>query len=359
MYGDRDAARQRALADALNQASLSLGARVLTTEQLNAGDVPLQSLQIRPTQRVARYSILREWEDQGIYHVAVSAEGERDESATKNLAGIRALKKKIVFTQFDVANTIQVDDIRNIYDGLPIEISKRLEAGGGFLVNYVSRYVPSHADALQREAIMRIANEVGAQFVVSGLVLDAEIKQTFARANKRHFKIEFVIHDALTGVRLLSHHLEDDAQGDVIIGNDKPFGSSGFFETDSGHVLDGLIGSVVKNISAALACLPFSASVVRVEGKNVYLDAGAASMLKVGDKLVLYTSDFLTPIVSTGGLSLGVPERPVTTLTLTKIQPLFSIGDLAENVTNHGVKIGSIARFEFLDKERGSFECLQ
>lgn len=366
VLGDRDAARQRALADALNQASLSMGAHVMSTESIDASDAPLQSQKIRPTQRVARYSILKEWEDQATYHVAVSAKVEGEESAVERVTNIHAVKKKVAFTQFDVVNTIQVDDISNIYDGLPIELSRRLEDGGGFLANYVSGSVPRDADALQQQAAMRIAREAGAQFLISGWVLDAGICREdgflgmpFGRKSRRHFKIEFAIHDGLTGVRLLSHRLEDDVQGEVKIGNDKPFGSSGFYGSESGRVLDRLIGAVAKKISTALACLPFSTQVVRVEGKAVYLDAGAASMLKVGDKLALYTTDFHSPIISVGGAMLGIPERPVTTVTLIKIQPLFSIGELSEDATKHGIKAGSIARFEFSDKERGSSDCLQ
>ena len=365
-HGDHDAARQRALADALNQASLSMGARVMAAERLDAGGVPQQSQQIRPVQQVARYSILREWEDQAGYHVVVGAEGKWEESAAERVASVRAVKKKIAFTQFDVANTAQVDDIRNIYDGLPLELARHLEAGGGFIANYVSGYIPRDADAAQREAVMRIAGEAGAQFLVSGVVLDAGISQegglwgtSFRRKNKRHFTIEFAVHDGLTGFRLFLHRLEGDAQGEVTIGNGKPFGSSGFLATESGGALGRLMDAITKDIRAALACLPFSAHVVRAEGKSVYLDAGATSMLKAGDKLVLYNMEHRLPVVGVGGAVLGMQERPATTVTLVKIQPLFSIGELLEDAAKLGVKAGSIARFEFSGKERASPDCLQ
>lgn len=365
VLGDRDAARQRALADALNQASLSMGARVMSTERLNAGDVPLQSQQIRPIQRVAKYSIVKEWEDTSAYHVAISAEVKWEGDAAESMASLYAVKKKVAFTQFDVASTIQVDDINNIYDGLPIELSRRLESGGGFLANYVSGSIPRDNDALQQKAAMRIAREAGAQFLISGLVLDASISQedgifgtSLGRKIKRNFKIELAIHDGLTGARLLSHRIEDEAQGEVKIGNDKPFGSSDFYETDSGRALKRLIDVTANKIRATLACLPFSTHVVRVEGKLVYLDAGATSMLKVGDRLALYITDYHSPIVGAGGAMLGVPERPVTTVTLIKIQPMLSIGELPEDTAKYGVKAGSIARFEFLDSERSLSDCL-
>lgn len=366
VLGDRDAARQRALADALNQASLSMGVRVIATESLEAGDAPLQSQQIRTTQRVARYSILREWEDQSTYHIAVSAKGEWEETEAENVTSIHAVKKKVAFIQFDVENTIQVDDISNVYDGLPIELSRRLEAGGGFLSNYVNGFIQRSAGALQQQAVMQIAREVGAQFLISGRVIDAGIYREdgffgtpFGKKNSRRFKIEFAIHDGLTGTQLLSYRLEDSAQGEVKIGNDKPFGSIGFYETESGRALGRLINAAIKKMSIALTCLPFSTQVVRVEGKVVYLDAGATAMLQVGDKLAIYTTDFHSPIVGVGGAMIGMPERPVTTATLIKIQPMFSIGELTEDATKHGVKAGNIARFGFSGKEWGSADCLQ
>lgn len=366
MHGDRDAARQRALADALNQASLSMGARVLATEHLDATDVALQSQQIRSTRQISGYSILREWEDQAVYHVAVSAEGVLDEAAAEHANSMYAVKKKIVFFQFDASSTVQLDDIRNVYSELPQEISKRMEAGGGVLVDYVDGFIPKEPDALQRETVMRVARETGAQFLVSGSILDAGINKTngfwgtsLGKKNVRHFRIELVVHDGLTGTRLFSHRLEGDAQGDVEIGGDKPFGGGAFLGTESGRVLDRLMEAAAKDIRAGLACLPFSARVVRVEGKSVYLDAGAVSMLKAGDKLVIYNTDLHLPLVTAGGSELGLPERQAATVTLVKMQPLLSVGELPEDAAKLGVKTGSIARFEFSEKMLQSPACLQ
>lgn len=365
MHGDRDAARQRALVDALNQASLSIEARVMATEHLDASDISLRSQQIQPTRQVSKYTILREWEDQALYHVSVSADEMSDEPAAGKANSIHAVKKKVTFTRFDAMNTVQLDDIRNIYSELPKNISSRMEAGGGVLANYVDGYIPRNPDALQRETVMQIARDTGAQFLVSGLILDAGITkkngiiETLFGKNTRHFKIEYTVHDGLTGARLFSHQLDSNAQDDVEIGRDKFFGGSAFLGTESGRVLDSLIDSATKNLHAALACLPFSARIVRVAGKSVYLDAGAVSMLKAGDKLALYNTDLHLPIITERGAELGVPERLAATITLVKIQPLFSIGELPGDATKLGVKTGSIVRFEFSEKRLDSTACLQ
>jgi Flagellar assembly protein T, middle domain/Flagellar assembly protein T, N-terminal domain len=364
--GDRDSARQRALVDALNQASLSMGTHVLSTEKMNIGKVPLQSMKIRPTHQVSKYSILREWEAQDMYHVVIRAEGDGKGSAVDAISSIRPVKKKVVFTQFDVDNTIHVDDISNIFDGLPSELSWRLEAGGDFLASFTSDYIPRESGALQQKIIMEIAKKAGAQFLISGNVIDAKSIQNdgylgtaYGKYNRRNFQIEFAVYDGLTGVQLLSNRLADEMQGEVLIGNDKPFGSIGFYETEYGRVIDRVMGSVIKKISTVLDCLPFSTNVVRIEGKILYLDAGETSMLKVGDKLAVYSNEFHSPIIGVAGAVLGTPERPVTTVTLIKIQPRFSIGELQEDAIKLGVKTSGIARFEFADKRRSTAGCLQ
>lgn len=366
VHGDIEAARQKALADALNQAALSLGARVMAAENFDAGGILLQSQQIRPTRQISRYSVLREWEDQSVYHVKIRAEGSLDGSAYGELNSIRAVKKKVAIAQFDVANTLHVDDINNIYDGFPSVLSRRLEASGGFLPVYVGRLIPREVSESQRRAIIQIAEETGAQFLVSGLVIDAGMRHekgflgtSIGSYDKRHVEIEISVYDGLTGVQLFSRRLEEIAQGEVRIGNDKPFGSSSFFSTEAGRALDRLIVAATINIRTALACLPFSSRIVRVDGKNVYLDAGALSMLKAGDKLAVYSMGTNLPVVGVGSAALGMPEHPVTTVTLIKIQPLFSIGDLQEDASALGISPGSIARFEFSDKELASPNCLQ
>lgn len=365
VQNDRNTARQKALVDALNQASLSMGAHVISSEHINSTDASLRSQQIRPTRQVSKYSIVREWEYQAMYHVAISAEEALDESVIKETNNAHAVKKKVVFTRFDAINTVQLDDIRNVYSELPREISSRLDAEGGVVVSYTDGSIPRDSGAPQREVVMQVARDAGAQFLVSGLILDAGIGTgngilgTLFGSKSRHFKIELSVHDGLTGVKLLSRNLEGEAQGDVSIGDDKLFGGGAFFETESGRALNKLIANATIDIRAALVCLPFSANVARVEGKNVYLDAGAISMLKVGDELALYTTDIHLPVVAASGSWLGMPERPAATVTLVKVQPLFSVGTLPEDASKLGVKTGSIARFEFSEKGLDSPTCLQ
>lgn len=266
--------------------------------------------------------------------------------------GTPAAKKKIALVQFDVANTQHVDDISNIYDGLPLALASRLEASGEFLPVYAGRSIPAEAGAPQREAVMQIAEEAGAQFLISGMVVNAGTSRekgylgtSIGGYAKRHIEVELAVYDGLTGARLLLRRLDEQAQGDVRVGNDKPFGSSIFFETELGQATNRLLDVAVKDIRAALENTPFSAHIIRVEGKRVFLDAGSDSLLKPGDQLVVYARD-ATPVVGLKGTVLGATVRAADTVTLTQVQPQFSSGELSDDAAKLGIKAGNFASID-------------
>ena len=268
------------------------------------------------------------------------------------------VKRKVALTQFDVANTQHVDDISNIYDGLPQVLAGRLEAGGELLSVYDGRAIPQDTGAAQREAVMLIAAKTGAQFVLHGMVANAGsgpgkgiLGTSIGAGKKRYIELELSVYDGLTGTRLMLRRYTEQAAGDVKVGNNKPFGSSIFFESEFGQALNRLLDLSVKEIVGALKSIPFSARIVKVQEKTVFLDAGSDSRLKPGDKLVAYVRDGNAAVLSLNGTVLGAPDRPADTLTLTQVQPQFSIGELSEAAAINGIKAGNIARINLLEQQ--------
>jgi hypothetical protein len=253
-------------------------------------------------------------------------------------------KKKIVFIQFDVANASQVGDINNIYDGLPAALAARMATSKKYLATSSRYSLPKSDAASQQQAMTQIAGETGAQFLISGVVLDAGIND-----GERHIEIELRVYNGFTGTPLLSRRFEDKTHDDMRVGRDKPFGSSAFFDTDFGHAVNRLINTADKGIQVALANEPFAAHVVRTEGKQVIIDAGSNSLLKPGYKLVSYTNESHNPVNDLLGLKLGDVERPADVITLTNVQPQFSIGQLSHAATSIGVNAGNVVRINDAD----------
>jgi len=53
-------------------------------------------------------------------------------------------------------------------------------------------------------------------------------------------------------------------------------------------------------------------------------------------------------------LPLGIPESPATTITITQVQPLFSIGELAVDPAKVNIQVGDLVRSESTDPSKES-----
>lgn len=379
--GGSDKARPLALQDALYQAALSASAQVEGSSVINAAGELRENLRVTAAARVVNHSIIREWVNNGMFHVLVRAEIQNDPASPSLQAN--KYKKKIAVTRFHTTNSLQVEDITDIWNAYPLELLRRLASRGGVLaINTASSLLPdgnqANPDSPANRALIRhIAEQTGSQLVISGIILDAgsgaETLRPYAgwqgseggrrfelglpwpslsvgikpEASERRLDVEIFLHDGLTGALIARHHHGALAKGRVMVGRDKAFASTAFFATPFGQALEQTLNSQVDAISNDLECLPFVANIVRIDGKRIFLDAGGTSDLAPGDKLTVYRRNPSAPVTGfSSAAALGIPETPVTTLTLTQVQPLFAVGDLATDPAKVNVQIGDVARFE-------------
>lgn len=388
--GGIEQARSEAIQDARRQAALSAAALVESSSTMDTAGGLQESMRLTPAASVSSHTVLREWRADGLLHVQIRAEVQPNENTaaaqTERNLPVRTpvFKKKVAVSRFHVVNSLQVEDIANIWDGYPLELLRRLEMLGRVLpVNNIASLLsvgsaPNADSPANREVIRRIAERTGSQFVISGSILDAGFGKGSIRPyggwqgnnedgprseialpwpnlavglkpgpSERRLEVEVFLHDGLTGALIARHRASAQTEGRVTVGRDKPFASAAFFATPFGHAAERLIDAQVKAIANDLACLPFMANIVRIQGKKIYLDAGGTSGLAPGDKLTVYRKSPNEPISSlSGATALGIPEAPVTTLTLREVQPLFAQGDLAADPAEANIQIGDVARFE-------------
>lgn len=382
----RDQARQRAVQDALHQASLSASALVQGSSSVNGAGELKENLQVTTNARVANHTVLQEWESNGLLHVLVRAEvqDEAPPCGTTSAAPAAAAvqRKKVTVTRFYVANPIQVEDLADIRNGYPQELLRRLGVRGGVLpVNATSSLLPGGGEADpdspgNRDLIRRIAEQTGSQLVISGVIRDAGSGAETLRpyvgwqgsekgrrseiglpwpgvavgvkpeASQRRLDVEVFVHDGLTGALVARQRQAAVTNGRVVVGRDIPFASAAFFATPFGSVVDQTLNSETAAIGRDLDCLPFAANIVRIDGKKIYIDAGATSKLAVGDKLTVYRKNSFMPVAGLSASALGIPETLATTLTLTQVQPLFSVGEPAVEPGKAGIQVGDLVRFD-------------
>lgn len=220
---------------------------------------------------------------------ASEMEGTTDASTRNAAPQNRPHKNTVTFTRFQAANSLQVEDIADIWDGYPLELLRRLEARGNVEARHSTvspfpdprNFNPDSPPS--RELVRRIAEQYGSQWVISGIILDAAVSDESLRpyfgwqgretgrrfelglpwnsvvagvrpvATERRLEVEIFLHDGLTGALIKRHRDNTEISGRVAVGRNKPFASAAFFDTDFGQAVERLLNTQIELIDNALA----------------------------------------------------------------------------------------------------------
>lgn len=348
--GGVEHARRIATEDAVRQASLRLGAVVVSAEQMSSGGELMRSAMIRPAAEPSRYAVVREWSEGGNLHVQIRAE-ERGNAPEQALA--QPYKKKILITPFTIGHPGHVSDMGDAANGIARDLSQRLASSGRFLpklTKYVLPQAGNDAPSSQVAAqVTRMALENDAQFVLVGKVINAGTttdKGLFSSKTTRWFEVATTLYDGLTGTMIAERHFAHSGEGDMHVSRERPFGSAAFFTTGFGKVVDSVLDSAVAEAVEDVAPLPFTARIVRIDKGKVTFDAGATSALRPGDNLVAYSKKLLWEAGDIPQRNTGIAETPVGTVSVMQVHPGFSIGELTDKPSHAALKVGDYVRFD-------------
>ena len=382
-------ARDAAIRDALENASLYQGADIKAS---SFGDTDTLRVRGQPT---GNYTILREWQANGFYHVmleikppAATAPAPDSKAPATQRCGLDYRRKALV-TRLPVLSPSHLPDLARFPDEIQAELTRRLDASGHFLSKNSATEAAFAVQATHSEPqwnaewIRDLARRYGVQFVVGGMIRDAGFegeRYTFSHGNDiragerktefnipllnffkagvkatpsaRRFELDVFVFDGISGTLIQRHRLAGSAQGNIMFGGEMVMGAGvgtgtgRFFNSDFGQLVDAKLNEAVTTIREDIKCIPFSAKIVRVEAGRVYLDAGGTSRIAPGDRLQIYRlRPGSIPIAASGQAipeSLGWPEELAGTLTIKDVQPLFSTA-LPEG--NLQVEVGDYVRF--------------
>ncbi len=121
-----------------------------------------------------------------------------------------------------------------------------------------------------------------------------------------------------------------------------PFGTEAYTKTPIGKATNAVISKVVDKIVAAMAKVPFQCKVIKATGSEVFLNVGSDSGVGVGDKYELYGMGEALIDPDTGA-NLGADKTRIGVITVTKVQPKFSIATF-EGSPSGTAKAGDVAQ---------------
>ncbi len=349
--GDLEAARAEARQAALRDLALQYEARVSTRDTMENGVVTESHMQVAANARSHNARVVNEYRSGNLLRVTVRAEMSAGQGSC-SVGEAARLRKRVAVTGFPLlypgqARIGRLDDAGEI---LPQQLQARLRAGERLQVlgATTTRLFDDLLNAPTQQQndnsltnVVQVARELGAQFVVTGVIRDLGVADPSAWGTSvldrmqrgigavdqnRRFAVDLMIYDGFSGSPVYQQRFATSAEWNAGPGASDGFGSEGFKQTAYGQSVTSTLDEMADAVTSALACQPFMTRITRVDGNRVTLASGATAGLRPGDQLNLYRS---AQYLDTLG---GTPELTDTRLsvTLNNVHPDFSNGRMPQ-----------------------------
>ncbi len=239
-----------------------------------------------------------------------------------------------------------------IGEGLAEMLTSELVKTGRFIVverqavgDIVKEQELGQTGLVRRESAAPTGQMLGAQIVVRGAITEFEARASGGGAGVRwrdlgiegkaenaHVGLDLRLIDTSSGQVMASHNVSKvvPAAGGALgaRAGTVTFGGDVFYQTPIGQATRAAIQEALRFILAT-AVRPGapSISIVKVDGRLAYINAGANANVRVGSVFVVFSAgeDLVDPDT---GLKLGTTERPIGTIQITEVQEKFSVGTI-------------------------------
>jgi len=330
----------------MQQALMQTRAHIDSTSTISSNVLVIDSARVNTSGTVEDVKVLEEWIEEDVFFVRIRA-NIPEERIKKSVRGSH-YRKKIAAIQFDIIDRTQIYDLPDIERQLPRELLLRLDNTSHFIPLDATQYLASQTSVGYQfdnpDFYKLIASKTGAQIILSGIIRNMAVEEGFFQ-DKRHLEIEIFLHDGLSGARIARHRFSETIENaSYQTGKLNLLSSANLSQSPFGKSLTHILDTQVELIQEDLKNIPFTAKIVRIEGKNIYFDAGSKSRVSVGDMLMTFKLNH-EPLIDTNEQFLGFAETPVASISVEQVSPQFSIGKL--EIKNTKLKLGDLIRFGF------------
>lgn len=257
-------------------------------------------------------------------------------------------KKRVAVTKFD--NKVKgTYGSWNIGEGMAEQLTTALIKTGRFVVverqalqDILGEQELGQSGIVKKETAAKVGQVLGAQVIVRGVVSEFEQAESGGgggigiagfriggRSSNAHVGIDIRLIDANSGQVLTSHNAVGKVESSgVAIGVSRgivDFGADSFKNAPIGQATRQAIEDAVRFIVDTMETVPFTAKVVKIEGKKIYINIGSNMNVRSGTKMYAYAlgEDLVDPDT---GLRLGADEKLLGTVEVRDVQSKFSIG---------------------------------
>ncbi len=315
LNGDIVSARENAIRDASQQASMQAAVYVSGNQQIRDGILEIDNMQISTLGRVSNIELLQQQVVGHNLQVRIRAEVSFDTGCDNG--STNGYLKSVAVTAFPVQHysQAQLGGLDNIVSALPAQLAHRLGQSGrvnAFKATHLNLYASLDSAASRQlddgalTTVLDNSRQLAVQFILSGIVRDMSmLDQTAARDEhyfrdlarrlnpqgdhyQRNFVLDLFLHDAYSGTLLTEKRYQAQGLWNLATELKVGFGSASFNQQAYGRQINQLLTEISHELAQELRCRPFSALISRTDGKEVWLDVGRDSGLQRGDKLTVY-----------------------------------------------------------------------
>lgn len=354
---DLDSARQTAIRNATQQASLQASAIVSSTQSIDQGVLSIDNMQVSTLGRVNNIEILDEKRQGRMLWVKVRADINFEKGCPAGING-HGYQKSVAITAFPLLHPQQANlgYLSNIQTELSQILStqinqtsnlKALNAGMLNVHDSVNHAPTRQLSAGALTTVLSYTRQLDVQYIVSGVIRDmtmydssvidpnrnilVDLYNRIDYRSKRHLRtlaMDLYIHDGFSGALLFSKQYATAGRWNLRPEARPGFASAEFWQQDYGKQAQVLIQQIASDLNDELRCMPFSARITKSEDNLLWFNAGTLEGIKVGDKLTVYRkSNFFSDTIRSH-VQLTNTRK---TITVTEVHPMFAIGRLAED----------------------------
>jgi curli biogenesis system outer membrane secretion channel CsgG len=272
-----------------------------------------------------------------------------------------AAKKRIAVVDLEDKSAGQHSGWHNVGSGMADMITTALTKSGKYMVleraklkKIFDEQSLGASGAVTEKSAAKIGQLIGVQYLVTGSVTEFGVKESKlgvgnlgrvlkiggglnTKTNTARVVMDIRLIDTTTGEVIIAEkgEGEDSSTGvdiDLSAAPSVDFGKEGFDETVVGKAVRKSVDQVVKYINGAEAKAGWSAKIIKIEGKQIWINSGEDEGIKVGKTVSVYKKgeDLEDP---DSGVSLGSTETKVGTAKITKVEKKYSIAETSTPVT--------------------------
>ncbi|EBA00286.1 flagellar assembly protein FlgT [Marinobacter sp. ELB17] len=362
--GDIDSARAQARQAAMRDMALQYDARISNRDTVENGVLTNSRLRITSNVSAHNVQVVDEFRSGQLLRLTLRAEMTAQQRSCGNGAA-STLKKRVAITGFpllypDHARVGRLDDAGEM---LPQQLQARLREAGSVQI-LAATNLRMYGDLLNAPTaqqddnrltnVRQLARELGAQFVVSGVIRDLNVADpaawntsVFGKLKRglnavdqtRRFIADMVIYDGFSGAPVYQQRFSAREQWNAGPGSASGFASAGFEQTDYGKAVAQVMDDMAKSVTDALNCQPFMTRISRVDGELVTIESGATSGLRPSATLQVYRSAQHFEALD------ATPELTETgvNITLNNVHPEFASGKLSAHGGQTNIQQDDIA----------------